>query len=275
MNPMNSFVKIPVLTAGIFTILISSSFAGESLGTRLFEEGRYPSARTELLREKTQNPDSAELQVLFYICELELGRSDSARKGLEILLARSEEPSEPAALAAYHLGCLDWDQGHVTNAAVRLIQSLQATHNPELFHQSAATLDALKWAHPKAVRPFLSSSLQATLDASRPQWTPEIRRLAKRDEHEQKPGLLSLPGRWIVAVYRTQISCAIGQRCSLYPSCSEYFLQASKERGLLGIPMLADRLVREPGVVSAGEHPVIQNKTLRFADPIHDHIGEK
>ncbi|MCX7819302.1 MAG: membrane protein insertion efficiency factor YidD [Kiritimatiellae bacterium] len=78
-------------------------------------------------------------------------------------------------------------------------------------------------------------------------------------------------GAWlaegIVGVYRRWIRPAIGRRCSLSPSCSEYFLQAARRHGWLAFPMIADRLVREPGVVAAGA----AGPDGRVADPLEEH----
>ena len=80
------------------------------------------------------------------------------------------------------------------------------------------------------------------------------------------------PARAFIAFYRTQISPAIGSRCSLEPSCSEYFLQASKKHGLLGIPLIGDRFIREPNVTQAAE--VLFERpdgSIRIADPVVNH----
>ena len=81
----------------------------------------------------------------------------------------------------------------------------------------------------------------------------------------------ALPGSWIVAAYRKHIRPAIGSRCSLTPSCSEYFRQASKQHGLLGIPLIGDRLVREPSVVTKGKDPVCSSDKIRYRDSLQEH----
>jgi len=73
----------------------------------------------------------------------------------------------------------------------------------------------------------------------------------------------------IVRMYRRWVGPAIGARCSLTPSCSEYFLQAGRRHGWLAFPMMADRLVREPSVVAAAEVRIAG----RIADPLEDHDG--
>ena len=109
-----------------------------------------------------------------------------------------------------------------------------------------------------------------SLETSRILWTPEI---VKECIMEQKSngGFLSKPGEWVVTFYRELIRPAIGIRCSLEPGCSEYFRQASLKHGLLGLPMQADRFIREPSVVQAAERPISVQDGVRYDDPISDH----
>jgi len=93
----------------------------------------------------------------------------------------------------------------------------------------------------------------------------------KEKERIQYHHLTGKPARWIVSLYRNQISSAIGQRCTLEPSCSEYFRQASNRHGILGIPIIADRFVREPTVNSEKEKPVFVNSLLRYRDSLDEH----
>ncbi len=84
------------------------------------------------------------------------------------------------------------------------------------------------------------------------------------------------PVRGLVGFYRAVVASAIGNRCVLEPSCSRYSLQAARERGWLGLPMTADRLIREPSVVEAAEKPVTDSRGfIRYADPVSDHVGGK
>ena len=49
-------------------------------------------------------------------------------------------------------------------------------------------------------------------------------------------------------------------------------MQASRAHGLLGVPIMADRFVREPSVVAAAEKPVtMPDGRIRYADPVADH----
>ena len=111
----------------------------------------------------------------------------------------------------------------------------------------------------------------------------EAARLRERAEAQRKGNAVSRPwwkkvGAWpvkgLVGFYRLTIAPAIGSRCILEPSCSAYSLQAARERGWLGLPMTADRLIREPSVVNEGAHPVTDAQgKIRYADPVKDHVG--
>ena len=85
-----------------------------------------------------------------------------------------------------------------------------------------------------------------------------------------------VPVRLLVWVYRRAIRPALGDRCVLDPSCSEYALQAARECGWLGIPMMADRWVREASVIASGEIRFQNDEgQIRYADPITAHVGGK
>jgi len=96
-----------------------------------------------------------------------------------------------------------------------------------------------------------------------------------KNEVEDKGGGISstlmAPARGFVWLYRSQISPAIGDKCRLVPSCSEYFMQASRKHGLLSIPMIADRFIREGTVMSKRANPVVlpDGREL-WADPVED-----
>ncbi len=102
--------------------------------------------------------------------------------------------------------------------------------------------------------------------------------LPHRDIAEPRKTVLNrigaLPVRLMVGFYRLCIAPAIGSRCVVKPSCSQFSMQAAQERGWLGVPMTGDRLVREPSVVMGKEHPVEDpDGRVRYADPVSDHIG--
>ena len=66
-------------------------------------------------------------------------------------------------------------------------------------------------------------------------------------------------------------SQADGPRCSYYPTCSAYGIQAVRQRGaVLGMLLSMDRLLREyPGMARHDHYPItIPHQTPRFDDPV-------
>jgi hypothetical protein len=82
---------------------------------------------------------------------------------------------------------------------------------------------------------------------------------------------IAAPFAAVIRFYGSQVSPAIGRRCSLWPSCSAYAVEAVRKHGLLGIAMYADRAVSEPGIVAAARRPVEVDGRRRYADPVEDH----
>ena len=64
---------------------------------------------------------------------------------------------------------------------------------------------------------------------------------------------------------------ALGARCALHPSCSAYFLQAARKHGLLAVPIIADRFVREPVASHSDEWVTLPDGRERHPDPLSDH----
>lgn len=77
--------------------------------------------------------------------------------------------------------------------------------------------------------------------------------------------------RAIVWFYRTCVGPAIGSRCALYPSCSQYFLDACRKHGWLGIPLMTDRFVREPVESVKDEWVLDPRGHWKHPDPVEDH----
>ena len=84
--------------------------------------------------------------------------------------------------------------------------------------------------------------------------------------------VFTYPALGTIWFYRTQISPALGERCRIYPSCSEYFVRAAKKHGVLALPMIADRFVREPEIAVKREKPFVQrNGIILWGDAVDDH----
>ena len=86
-----------------------------------------------------------------------------------------------------------------------------------------------------------------------------------------RSSITAKPAQWMILFYRSQIRPAIGQRCSLTPSCSEYGMQALKKHGILGLAMIGDRTFREPDVVTEKLSPVRIGNRWFYKDTLESH----
>ena len=151
------------------------------------------------------------------------------------------------------------------------------TRNPLLFRLAGCSLHFLFGENADLARdnPDLAAQVGFSLSA----WPSPVRaqanpRTSRLRSPRARPSLPIAAARAFIAFYRTQIGPAIGNRCALAPSCSEYFLQATRKHGLLGVPLIADRFVREPDVTQAAEVLVERpDGSVRIADPVSDHDG--
>jgi len=83
-------------------------------------------------------------------------------------------------------------------------------------------------------------------------------------------GILSTPFVWLITFYQKIISPIDGDRCPMYPTCSQYGLLAISKHGpAIGIIMTADRLIHE-----ADEKQFVALKKVgsryRYVDPVEN-----
>jgi putative component of membrane protein insertase Oxa1/YidC/SpoIIIJ protein YidD len=263
--------RIPALVAGVLLFLGTGTcaFGDMALAVDLFSEGQWRGSLRECLRAGTGS-DAEQARLLGAVCRIRLGETGTNVWETLGELSTAAADAKTQSMAAYELGRLAWTQGRLDEAKAALNRAFLAAPDHELFRRAGWSLDVLLREHPE-LEPE-GTALRMQLRSSRDLWIGPMY-WSCRPQREQKAGLLSRPGAWIVAFYRSQIGPAIGSRCSLEPSCSEYFLRASRKHGLLGVALIGDRLVREPGVVSRGEHPVPVPGAMHYADPLEAHDG--
>ena len=172
-------------------------------------------------------------------------------------------------LASYELARVRWADGDRAGAFDAYARAFQSATNRELFLRSGCALFLLRQDDRTLGED--DPALLQQLATCRNLWRWELRAEVRVQPRDRDRSLAARPGEWVVALYRSQIRPAIGHRCSLQPSCSEYYLQAGRKHGWLGAPLLGDRLVREPGVVAAAEQPVQAGELTLFKDPLDDH----
>ena len=190
----------------------------------------------------------------------------SARLELEALASASND-REVMAAASYECGRLALAGEDAGAAYAHFKKTFETTASYDLFLRSGCSLYMLTEKEKSLREQDLALALQ--LQTSRRLWSRDL--MTECGPPEKGGGMSSLPGKWIVAFYRSQINPAIGARCSLTPSCSEYFRQACRAHGLLGFAIQADRFFREPSEVAARRNPVPVGDVIKYADPLEDH----
>ncbi len=91
----------------------------------------------------------------------------------------------------------------------------------------------------------------------------------KRRE-ERVPGIASTPFLWLLKIYQNFISPVKGDRCPMYPTCSQYSVEALQKHGpVVGIIMTADRLIHESDEPAYVPYKKVGNR-YRFIDPLEN-----
>lgn len=265
-SPQNS---IPARCAGMlffFAFACLPASAGTRLALELVEQGDLLAARREAARAVQRNPGDD--RALLLAAEIALSMRPEEESARRVVVHLSETAGETGvrARAAYLAGRSYWNIGDRGQAWRYFSAAFRSAEDRELFLRSGCALFLLRREDGRLGEEEVA--LLQQLASCRNLWTFELRDdVRPRSQRKARGG----PAAWIVGFYRAQIGPAIGHRCVLDPSCSEYFLQASRAHGWLGVPMIGDRLVREPGVVQAAEKPVERNGMIRFRDPVENH----
>ena len=265
-------LRIPGLRPGVlfFILCVAASAVPLDLALQLFDEGDWAACRRECSRELISDSSNEIARLMESVCRLREGQDVSGASTMLGELAVSAGDVEVRSMAAYELGRVEWRAGRGEEAFASLRQAYLGTHDQELFLRAGCSLYFLGQDFPTLGKS--DPSLFQSLETSSRLWTAAIREEC-RPPSAKAGGVWSAPGRWVVAGYRKLVRPAIGSRCSLEPSCSEYFRQASQQHGLLGVPMIGDRLIREPSVVAADRERVKVGDAWRIADPVSDHDG--
>jgi putative component of membrane protein insertase Oxa1/YidC/SpoIIIJ protein YidD len=152
-------------------------------------------------------------------------------------------------------------------------QVFLSTTNPANYRLAAAALDRLlaKDKAFAAAHPELPPLLELAPGPSSPEGKARARAIARRLAPRPRRGLVACAADGFIRFYRSAISPALGARCALHPSCSAYFLQAARKHGLLAVPIIADRFVREPVASHSDEWVTLPDGRERHPDPLSDH----
>lgn len=233
----------------------------------LFANGEFAQCRCESKRALLSGTEPREhFELLHALAGAELNQPvEKTVADLQHIVTENRNP-QTSAMASYELGRQLWMQDQPEEALSAFASSFNTTTNQSLFLHAACSSFLVMQENK-----YLKKSrvdLVDQVNTSRSQWYGRLfSDCAKPDPQTNKPSELN----WLVRFYRAQISPAIGSRCNLEPSCSEYFNQAWKKHGAAALPMIGDRLCREPGLNARAENPIVKEGKIRYADPIENH----
>lgn len=194
--------------------------------------------------------------------------------------AAPEAISEAAALVAETSAATNALAGTAAERALfagtreGVVEAFRTARDPRVFRVAGAALDLLFHADDDFRK--ANPSLATQVEMCRGGWTEkdlaDARGCVSAIASAQKR---RGPGAWlaagVVGFYRLFVGPAIGDRCVLEPSCSRYYLEASQKHGILGVPMVADRFVREPVESNSGRRIRMPDGSWRHPDPVSDH----
>ena len=172
-------------------------------------------------------------------------------------------------MAYYELGRAMWKKGDTARALLCLEETFKKATSKSLFLHAGCSLDILLDKYPELAD--RSPGLLTQLKTCSRLWSCRLMPECKIEPGRSSSSLTGKPGEWLVSFYRSQIGPALGRRCSLHPSCSEYARQAFRKHGLLGVALIGDRSIREPGVVAEKKSPIRVGGHDFYQDPLEEH----
>lgn len=265
----------PVRTVADAPSLVTGDYCKQiRLAAELFNDGLYDEARTEAGRVMLENAgktNSAEYADARLVRALS---SYVSGTGGEIADICNDEtaPMSARITAAYVIGTLavadSAEAAQVKRDALTFV--FTGTDDTSMFWNAGCLLYFMMKEDSEAREkaPLVWKQLETVSSV----WPVEIVRACKAslaDSGEKKAPWPILAG---IAFYRSQISPAIGKRCLLEPSCSEFYLQACRKHGWLGMGIGGDRFFREPSITGDERLEIVMpDDTIRYSDPVSAH----
>jgi len=237
------------------------------LAISLFEDNQYYSCRIECIRILSDDHFNKHAQFLLALSERRIGVDSTDT--LSILCKEQDNPPQIKDMACYELSRSYIDKKDYNLAFNVLKQLFLNTNIPSLFIRSSCSLSHLFEQDNQLISDNKGLSYQ--VESCHSLWSKEIVKETTLKSPKKNFSWTGLPAQWVILFYQTQIAPAIGQRCSLNPSCSRYAQQALSKHGILGIGFIADRMIREPDVVAQKSVPIVVEGNIKYCDPLKDH----
>ncbi len=162
----------------------------------------------------------------------------------------------------------DWHHAYIEATRDMHKTGRHKTSSAAIGHLAALRLQPNHTAHADALERWLSRNA----DHAKYDWVmAERNKVNVSTKSVRRGGIIGRIARGVIGFYQNQIGRAIGQRCSMQPSCSRYALEAFQQYGLAGIPMTADRIIRETDHIRYRINPIMHNGRERYYDPVSAH----
>lgn len=240
-----------------------------TLARELYEEGDWRGARREALRVADAADDPDCIKTIAALSAVRLFPDDPQWAHEVVQAIEESQCADVAAWAGMELGRIRWAQNDVESAACLMREAFLRAEDRDLLLQSAYLLRVMALRYPHRVQ--IPDAIRTQVMTVFPLVTPAIQQAAAPSPRGRRSRLSARLAAGFVRFYQTQISPAIGQRCSMYPSCSVFCVQACQKYGAIGIAMTADRLIRETDHVNHRINPIWVDDVEKFYDPVEAH----
>lgn len=264
----------PHVTVADAPVLPPSLFGkGLQMAVELFNDGLYSESRVEAMRVMAEkggvaSADYADALLVRDISSFMLGADPAKGESW-----KEESGSLSARISAAYIAGVFTVADSVESRRKKmeaLAFVFTRTDDTPLFWNSGCLLYLMLKSDKEAREK--SPLLWKQLDTASTAWPVEVVRSCRENLERKGEQKAPLPIRVMISFYRRQISPAIGKRCLVEPSCSEYYLQACRKHGWLGMGIGGDRFFREPEVTGDYRLEVIMpDRSIRFADPLSAH----
>ena len=252
-----------MIVAGALSVFILApqTHASNELTQELFAEQQWQECRVECLRVLKLEPND-EVHLTSLQAGTRLGNNHLPE--LTSFASNTSIDQELRCEADFELARIYQNEKSPTNALRHLVSCFNKTTSAPLFAEATRKANTILNANPKLEKDH--TELVHLIRTASKTWPRKTTERAPTNAP-----ILARPALWIIGFYQSQISPAIGSRCSLHPSCSKYAVDAMKQHGAIGIAIAGDRMVREPDVVEAKARPIVISHQIKYADPISDH----
>ncbi|MDD5520209.1 MAG: membrane protein insertion efficiency factor YidD [Kiritimatiellae bacterium] len=267
--------KVSLAVSGTFLFLLILVFplkctgetCPESLAVDLFAEGNFGVCIQECSRLIAEDKGNETVLLLQAVAKMRSGKDNKVE--LKNITESPHYSPATANMARYELARAHWKSGNIRNALEQFKKLFESSDQGPLFLRAGCSINLLIKQYPELAEHVCDIKNQ--LDTCSSLWSGKIIDECRISPAGKKESIAGTPVQWMISFYRSQISPALGRRCSLQPSCSEYGMQSLKKHGLLGLAMIGDRTVREPDVVANKPSPVRIGNRWCYKDTVEEH----